>query len=103
MNFLGIRRPERLREAKRAEDSKPVMSGPDETEQAQLEAQQVRQMLLTPGWKLVQAALNAKCLRLWDEIRDPLLTKERREQKIMEAIKYSGIQDVIEDILNKKG
>ena len=102
---FSLKRPSRLREEAKDPARQPVMSGTDvpAAEQVQINIDAVRATLGSPGWKVIQKYLNYKSSMLWDEYRNPRVNDERAATLRREAIKYSGIQDVIEEIMASKG
>jgi hypothetical protein len=100
-----LKRPSRLREEAKDQGRNPIMSGPEiqATEKILENIEAVRAMLDSPGWKVVRKYLTFKSSQAWDKFRDPRVTDEQAAILRREAIKYSGIQDVVEEIMATKG
>lgn len=95
--MFRIRRPERLRAAARAVPAQTT----EHQEAADQRAGAVRQTVQSQGWQYIQQHMNAKCVLLWEEFRNPRVSEERVRAIRLELIKYSGIQDVIDDLVNQ--
>ncbi|HUT57546.1 MAG TPA: hypothetical protein VNA25_06810 [Phycisphaerae bacterium] len=99
--MLGrIMRPERLRRDEEDVKRKTVMRGPQATATLVQQRQDVEAMLESPGWRAIQAKLVEKNRQLWAQFKDPTITGDRAVLLRQQAMKYAGIEDIIEELLN---
>ena len=104
-----VTRPERIRErnevARRQIALEGGLSPSDQAAAADSktisEAEAVNLMLKSQGWQIVQSVLVERCAAIWNQFQDPTIVGEPAETLRLQAIKYSGIEDVITDILTK--
>jgi len=98
--FNRIMRPERIREVEADTKRQTLMQGPEVLAKVVEQRQDVEAMLATPGWRAVQAKLVEKNRQLWSQFKDPTITGDRATLLRQQAMKYAGIEDIIEELLN---
>lgn len=100
-------RPEKLRAHKAEAQLEAVMEGNSPSreeasaERAASDAEYVTEMLQSKGWNVIRKRLVLKNSMLWQGFVDPSVIGERATILRMQAMKYSGIEDIIEEILRE--
>jgi hypothetical protein len=110
VNLLkSIMRPARLRE-KQAEQRRAQVSEeggsveviPGAVTASMVEdAMAVKEMLRSKGWQVIQQRLVRHNARLWLDFVNPSVLGTRAETLRLQAMKYSGIESVIDEILQQ--
>lgn len=104
---MPVMRPDKLRERQANERRDAALQGEDHpaaqrakaVDQALENAEAVRLMVQSKGWKVLQEWLVGENTAIWNAFTDPVVVGEKAEIMRLQAIKYSGVEDVIEKIL----